>query len=302
MSTQIELLAPVSDQLAERLETSFFEAGLVPWGIMRRAPDTPCELFGYFDDEKTAQRALADLRTMFPDLPENFQKTTLKDSDWQNAYKHFVQPWHDRVLHWIPRWEKDAYSLPDGAVPVYLDAGMAFGTGSHETTRLCARRLLDYREAHCDHFEHLEIIDAGCGSGVLALSAAALGFRKIHAFDFDPDAIPVCRDNAEANPHIPAVEWLVADLENGLAGKRADLLLANIQTDVLMPHADPLVDAIKPGGCLALSGILARELDQVRAHYEERFATRRGKVPLTSDSRTDGEWADLLIQSAVPVA
>ena len=161
----------------------------------------------------------------------------IEDADWQNAYKEFVKPWSDRQLHWIPLWERDNLTTPEGAATVYLDAGMAFGTGAHETTRLCARRLQDYRDAHADQLDSLELIDAGCGSGVLALSASALGFQKILGFDFDPEAIVVCHSNSQENPHIAKLDFEVADLEKGLTGRQADLLLANIQTDVLIPHS-----------------------------------------------------------------
>ena len=86
----------------------------------------------------------------------------------------------------------------------------------------------------------------------------------------------------------------MADLEVGLAGRQADLILANIQTDVLIPDADHLVRAVAPKGTLALSGILAKELEQVAEHYESRF-TDLELGPVTLDSRIDGQWADLKI-------
>jgi ribosomal protein L11 methyltransferase len=174
---------------------------------------------------------------------------------------------------------------------------MAFGTGAHETTRLCARRLLDYLEAHPAAIGRHDVIDAGCGSGVLALSASALGFKKIYAFDFDPEAITVCHSNSEENLHLVKPAFVVADLEKGFAGGRqGDLVLANIQTDVLIPHCDPLVNGVKAGGTLALSGILTKELDQVSQHFAEQFSAQRPDVKITIDSRQDGEWGDLLFQ------
>ncbi|MDP4694434.1 MAG: 50S ribosomal protein L11 methyltransferase, partial [Opitutales bacterium] len=184
---------------------------------------------------------------------------------------------------------------PEGSAVVYLDAGMAFGTGTHETTRLCAGRLLDYLEAHPDSLETIDLVDAGCGSGVLALSASALGYTKIFGFDFDPEAITVCHSNSAENPHLAKPEFAVADLEQGFAnGRQGDLVLANIQTDVLIPHSDPLVTGVKDGGTLALSGILTKELDLVRSHFEKRFAELRSDQSITTDTREDGEWADLL--------
>jgi ribosomal protein L11 methylase PrmA len=80
-------------------------------------------------------------------------------------------------------------------------------------------------------------------------------------------------------------------------GRQGNLVLANIQTDILIPHSDPLVKGVKLGGTLALSGILTKELNQVRDHFEARFAQLRPDVRLKIDSREDGEWGDLLIES-----
>lgn len=296
MSTQTELRAIVPAELADLLEAYFFETETPYWGVMQRERNDPYEVFGFFPDAATAEAELAILRAEFPELPADFALNTVRDADWQNAYKEFVKPWNDRNLHWVPLWEKESLAIPDGAAVVYLDAGMAFGTGAHETTRLCARRLLDYIEAHTGNLSALQVIDAGCGSGVLALSAAGLGFKRIYGFDYDPEAIRVCHENIVYNPQISCpVEFAVADLETGLQGRQANLLLANIQTDVLIPHADCLIHALAPGGTLALSGILAVELDQVREHYQSRF-TELGLGPVKVDSRVDGEWADLLIR------
>ena len=161
--------------------------------------------------------------------------------------------------------------------------------------RLCARRLLDYLETYPDALETDDVIDAGCGSGVLALSASALSFQKIYGFDFDPEAITVCHSNSAENTHLVKPEFVVADLEKGFAGGRqGDLVLANIQTDVLIPHCDPLVRGVKAGGTLALSGILTKELDQVRTHFLKQFAAQRPEAGIAIDSREDGEWGDLL--------
>lgn len=295
MSNQIELRAGIPDEMADILEDYFCEIESPYWGIMQKEITDPYELFGIFPDEATADRELAALRTEFNNLEQDFELTEIVDADWQNAYKEFVKAWSDRQLHWIPLWERESTTVPEGSAVVYLDAGMAFGTGTHETTRLCARRLLDYLEAHPEAAKDHDLIDAGCGSGVLALSASALGFQKIYGFDFDPEAITVCHSNSEENPHLVKPQFTVADLEKGFAGGRqGDLVLANIQTDVLIPHCDPLVHGVKTSGTLALSGILTKELEQVRRHYAEQFAKQRPDVSIDIDSREDGEWGDLL--------
>jgi len=294
MSNQVELRARIPDDLVEILDGYFFETESSYWGIMQKEITDPFEVFGIFPDEATAESELAALREEFKNLPEDFELTEIIDADWQNAYKEFVKPWSDRQLHWIPLWERENLTAPEGSAVVYLDAGMAFGTGAHETTRLCARRLLDYLEAHPDALDAHDLIDAGCGSGVLALSASALGFKKIFGFDFDPEAITVCHSNSEENTHLAKPDFAVADLEKGFAdGLQGDLVLANIQTDVLIPHCDPLVNGVKAGGTLALSGILTKELEQVRNHFAEQFAAQRPEVKIAIDSREDGEWGDL---------
>lgn len=295
MNTQFELRTTVSDETAELLDDYFFEIESIHWGIMQKNPQDPYEVFGIFPDADSAYVALAKLRNDFPNLTEKFTETVIKDSDWQNAYKAFVKPWNDRCLHWVPVWERDHYTVPSESTVVYLDAGMAFGTGAHETTQLCARRLLDYYHAHIDQLETLKVIDTGCGSGVLAFSAAALGFKQVLGFDFDPDAIAVCHKNASENPHIAAVAFEVANLENGLKHRQADLLLANIQTDVLIPFSTLITKAIKSRGTLVLSGILTKELEHLRDHYKTEFAMLRPESSLSIDSRRQGEWSDLLL-------
>lgn len=294
MSAQFELRATISDELAELLDDYFFEIESVHWGIMQKNPQDPYEVFGIFPDAYSARTALAELRNEFPALTEQFTETVIQDSDWQNAYKSFVKPWNDRCLHWIPVWERADYIAPPNSAVVYLDAGMAFGTGAHETTQLCARRLLDYYAANVGQLETLHVIDAGCGSGVLAFSAAALGFKQILGFDFDPDAIAVCNKNAFENPHIPAVTFEVADLENGLENRKADLLLVNIQTDILIPFSPFIINSVQPGGTLVLSGILTKELEQLRAHYEAEFNKLRPENAVAADARQQGEWSDLV--------
>lgn len=295
MSTQWELRAEVSATLAEAIEAHCYEMETVSWGIQQKERHDPYEVFGFFPDAETADAALTALRVIFPELPDDFELNAIEDREWQEAYKAYIQPWSNRQLHWIPLWERENCPVPADAAVVYLEAGMAFGTGSHETTRLCAGRLLDFKEARPSEIEAARVIDAGCGSGVLALSAAALGFKKIEAFDNDPEVIRVCENNSSENPHLPPLRYAVADLGSGLAPEKADLLLANIQSDVLIPAAETLVRALRPGATLALSGILTREIESVR----EAFAgacQHMLSCEIEMDSREDGEWADLCIQ------
>jgi len=289
---QIELRTPVSGAHAELLEGIFWEMPDCPWGLMQREPGDPFELFGYFPDADAGRRAYAELRERISELPEDPAETRIEDAEWQTAYKRYIRPWSERGLHWIPLWERPSTRPPSHAAVVYLDAGMAFGTGSHATTRLCARRLIDDREAHPNEIGRRRVVDAGCGSGVLALSAAALGYRRIDAFDNDPDAIAVCHANARENPGLALPSFRVAGLDDGLRASEADLVLANIQTNILLPGADSLVRAVAPGGTLVLSGVLADEADRVRERFQRAFA-ENGRPAPAFDTRREDAWTDL---------
>lgn len=213
-------------------------------------------------------------------------RRTLADADWRDSYKAHFTAWQFDRLHWVPVWERAMFQLPPGDAVLWLDPGLAFGTGNHETTRLCVERLVALAE---EHGTAGRVIDAGCGSGILALSAVLLGFREVIGFDNDPEAVRVSEENAVANQLEGRAQFLVADLAGGLSGRAAEVVLANIQADVLMRFARELVSAVAPGGTLVLSGILAGENGEVRTAFEA----------LTPDwainARVMGEWSDVTL-------
>ncbi len=297
----IELRTAVAVELLDPLEEWFNGLARCSWGVDTNPAGTACELFGYFDDAATAQAAWAELRDAFPALPAQPQQKTLDDRDWKEAYKAHLRPWACGELHWVPVWQRDEYVLPAGHVRLLFDAGLAFGTGDHPTTRLMARRLLDFREARgTKKFSSANIVDAGCGSGILALSAALLGAKNVLAFDRDPEAVRVSTENLAANDlAADAVEFMYAGIEAALEKRTADLLLANIQADVLAIHADDLALAIAPGGTLAMSGILATEVGDVRAAFEPVLNDLwemeiPDELENFGDSRVLGDWCDLV--------
>ncbi|MEY4686865.1 MAG: hypothetical protein RIR76_888 [Verrucomicrobiota bacterium] len=210
----------------------------------------------------------------------------LGDADWRDSYKAHFHPWRFERLHWVPVWLRDSYALPTGDKVLWLDPGLAFGTGNHETTRLCVERLVvRAREQGVKD----RVIDAGCGSGILALSAALLGYSEIEGFDNDAEAVRVSGENAELNRLAGRVQFAVGDLVTGLASRQAGVVLANIQADVLMRFANELVGAVAPGGTLILSGILAHENEVVRAAFS------RAAPGWTMDFRLLGEWSDVCL-------
>jgi ribosomal protein L11 methyltransferase len=213
---------------------------------------------------------------------------SIGDSEWRDSYKAHFRAWQFDRLHWVPVWERDKFVLPDGDAVLWLDPGLAFGTGNHETTRLCVERLVTLAE---EHGMSGRVVDAGCGSGILALSAALLGFTDVTGFDNDPEAVRISEENAALNGLSGRVKFHVADISAGLGSfaSSVNVLLANIQADVLMHYARELVQAVAPAGTLVLSGILANENSQVRTTFEA--CTPKWTV----NARVMGEWSDVVL-------
>jgi len=283
LKTEVPLdAAPALEELlAEREEQRLM--------VLEDKPSGRAWLTGYFESQAEATAAWQDLSgvTDAPWTKVMPAVRELPDEDWKNSYKAHFKAWKFGRLNWVPVWERESFVLPAGEEVLWLDPGMAFGTGNHETTRLCCERLALFAATHGNS---ARVIDAGCGSGILALSAAKLGFGPIAGFDNDPEAIRVSEENAALNGLAGRVEFYVGDLVTGFAGGRtAGLVLANIQADVLMRFVQELCAAVAPGGQLVLSGILSQELETVRA----KFAALA--VGWRVESRVLGEWADLAL-------
>ena len=270
----------IGDLLAEREEQRLM--------VLEDKPSGRAWLTGYFEALSEAQVAWKDFAASSEAgwLATEPEFHELADADWKESYKAHFKAWQFGSLHWVPVWERETFALPAGEQVLWLDPGMAFGTGNHETTRLVVERLVKLAGRNGTGGG---VIDAGCGSGILALSAAKLGYRDIAAFDNDPVAVEVSKENAAMNGLSGQVDFFTGDLVTGLAGRRAGLVLANIQSDVLMLFKAELLGAVAGGGVLVLSGILERELRQVRAVFA---AAAPG---WTVDSRVMGEWSDLVL-------
>ncbi len=270
----------IEDLLAEQQEQRLM--------VLEDKPSGRAWLTGYFSSQAEAETAWGILEEIVdPEwIAADPEVSELADKDWKESYKEHFKAWKFGRLNWVPVWERAIFKLPAGEEVLWLDPGMAFGTGNHETTRLVVERLV---KSAVKSGTSGRVIDAGCGSGILALSAAKLGFTQVAAFDNDPLAVDVSRENAELNELTGNVEFFVGDLVTGLAGRQADLVLANIQADVLTKFAPQLLAAVAPEGLLILSGILESELEQVRAVFE---ALPPG---WTTDSRVMGEWSDLVV-------
>ncbi len=283
------LRAPLTPEIVESLETHLAETGSLDWSVHYDALQSSYTLQGYFQD-RNAGEAQYEALTHGPwGLPPIAQCIILEDKDWREAYKAHFPPLRLGALHWIPIWDKETTPIASHSIAVYLDPGMAFGTGHHETTRLCARGLLEAWAAWEKELSRKSVVDVGCGSGILAISAAQLGFGYVSAFDNDEEAIRICQENAAFNPEGARIRFNVADIRKGLARKHADLILANIQADVLLENRSYLCRAVAPGGILLLSGILQSEILEVENEFLDLASIIWGAVH--SRITREGEWA-----------
>jgi len=197
--------------------------------------------------------AIAASEAGIPDLPEISFKE-IEEQDWVRLTQSQFDPIRISSRLWIvPSW----HTAPDPhAINLELDPGLAFGTGSHPTTRLC----LEWLEQRIGH--GISVLDYGCGSGILGIAALKLGARDVLGVDIDPAALTAAADNALRNRVTLRLVHSSKRLDESF-----DRVVANILTNPLMLLAPLLTSRLKPGGRLALSGVLASQADQVIAAY-----------------------------------
>ena len=222
------------------------------------------------DPEQIAQLLMARLPA---GLTQSVKHDSFQDRDWQQAYRQHFKPLQCAPSLWIvPSWIEP----PDPqATIVQLDPGLAFGTGSHPTTALCLAWLAEQQ------LENLELVDFGCGSGILAIAAIKLGASRVLAVDIDQQALVACQSNMEMNEITNG--QIEVSLPEAMAADRVDLLMANILAGPLVELSSRFADLVKPDGKIVLSGILISQLQDIKSAYLEFFEL--------SPARVDGEWA-----------
>lgn len=209
----------------------------------------------------------------------------LPAEDWAEAWKKFFHSEKVSGRIWIkPSWE--ACPAAAGDLVVEIDPGMSFGTGQHGTTRGC----LELLDGLAGSGTTLTLADLGCGSGILAIAAAKLGFREIVALDNDPDAVRIARENAELNGVAKAIRFVTADCASGLDRPR-DIVVANILASVLVAHAPVLAGYLSPSpqARLVLSGILTPQAAGVQQAF-------RAQGLACTESLQRGEWTTLSLK------
>ena len=189
----------------------------------------------------------------------NLSISELEETNWIESYQKNFQPIKfGKNLYVIPSWEES--NKFDDKTIIRMDPGLAFGSGSHETTHLC----LEYLDS--SNLKELTVIDYGCGSGILGIATLLLGAKNVIAVDIDPQAIIATKENAKINNVDKKISIVSSD---SLADKEVDLLIANILSNPLMTLRDKFIELIKPNGRIVISGIMKKQLLEVSKHYEE---------------------------------
>ena len=212
----------------------------------------------------------------------------LPDQDWIKLSQEGLPP--VRAGRFFVYGAHDKGRLPPGVIPMRIEAGLAFGTGHHETTALCLAALSDLAKRRA----YRNVFDLGCGTGLLAIGAAKLWRRRVTASDIDPIAVEVTRENAAANGEGPRVMAWRADGPTHPALFRTapfDLILANILAGPLTRLAPSIARVLAPGGTLVLSGLLKWQENQVLSYYRPHGIVLR-------ETRRDGSWSTLVLQKS----
>jgi ribosomal protein L11 methyltransferase len=217
-------------------------------------------------------RVISFLEDSLGDAQLEVAWSDLWPEDYQAAFKASWKPIQltERVFI-IPTWDED-FTLPEGAIGLRLDPGLAFGTGSHPTTRLCALRV----EQRVAEGPVHKLLDVGTGTGILSLIAMKLGVPHAVGTDIDPAALGAARDNAEHNGITSGFE-----LHGGLPdrdGPVYDLVIANILASPLLGLAGPIARSMAPGAQLMLSGVLEEQADSVERAYLDEGLKAVGRV------------------------
>lgn len=290
-----EIKVEIKFECAAAADDVQLELGVLGWSVYEEVILKQAWVIGVFEQEAEAQEAWGMLEPLLEQAGVEFvgvcTMRELPNQDWKDSYKVHFKASQFGPLHWVPEWERATYKVPAGEVVLWLDPGLAFGTGNHETTRLCCERLVSWAQPQSQAVRAgKRIIDAGCGSGILALSASLLGYKAIEGFDNDAEAVRISEENATLNQLTSCVHFFTGDLITGLEGKQADLVMANILAHVLIEFSAPLIAAVAPGGTLVLSGILSQERDRVRDHFAAACPS------WAVESRVMGEWSDVMLR------
>lgn len=241
---------------------------------------------GYFEDDEQFKgyleyitKGVEELKNYGFDIGRGkVLSEKVNQSDWENIWKKYYKPTKisDRIVV-KPQWEE--YTPKKNELVLEMDPGMAFGTGTHETTRLCLRALEKYVD------EESTVFDIGTGSGILSIAASKLGAKKAIGVDLDEIAVESAKRNVKLNK-IDNVEILYGNLMEVVKGK-ADIVVANIMADIVMLLGEQVRAFMKDEGIFVSSGILVIRAEEVKTKLEECGFD-------IIDIIIDGEWCSII--------
>jgi len=207
----------------------------------------------------------------------DFKISEVDESDWENSWKQYYKPIKIGSKIIIkPSWEK--YVSTEGELVIELDPGMAFGTGTHETTKMS----IEFLEMIIKQDDI--VFDVGCGSGILSIVSAKLGAKEVFASDVDEVAIKVTKENIKLN-NLKNIQVFKSNLLDNFEGK-ADVIVANIIADVIIKMSSVIPDYLKENGYFIASGIIKDRKNEVLNVLNSNFNI--------IDLKQDGEWISIL--------
>jgi len=289
----VEIKVKTTTEAIEAVSNIFYEAGVA--GVVIEDPkiflrshdanewdyvDIPEDLdfevahvTGYLAEDSSLAERTQVIRDRINQLPNygldigrgEVAVTTISEADWDEAWKKYYKPTHiGKKIVIKPSWEEYKPKAVEEVV-IELDPGMAFGTGTHETTMLCLEILEDYMK------RDFTVIDVGCGSGILSIACGKLGAKKVLAIDKDENAVKVARDNIKRNNLDKCIKAMKGDKLQGIDFK-ADIIVANIIADVVIDITKDVGLYLKDGGIFISSGIIKdRKLSVIEALEKNGF-------------------------------
>ena len=254
---QIEDYSDIEDRILDGVYGDLIDESVL------NADRTVASVSVYVPDDKPMQdyTMFIEQRLSAEKIEAKTELISLCEEDWADSWKQYYKPIEigERLVV-VPMWEK--YEGDKNKVIVKMDPGMAFGTGTHETTRLCATLLEKYVT------NETKMLDVGCGSGILAICASKLGANECYAYDIDPVAVKVANENVKDND-CTNIECGVSDLLKGVKAGKYDVITANIVADIIIRLLPDISAFMHKDTVLVISGIIDERCEDVYKSIKE---------------------------------
>ncbi|GMQ56744.1 50S ribosomal protein L11 methyltransferase [Vallitalea sediminicola] len=241
----------------------------------------------YLSDKENIAETIDEIEAKIMDIGKyldvgasNIESTIIDDEDWANNWKKYYKPFKiDSNIIIKPTWEKYTRKTHDDVI-IEIDPGMAFGSGTHETTSMCVSMIKKYLSN-----DDL-VIDVGCGSGILGIAAAKLGAKEVTCVDLDKNAVKAAKENVVTNKVDDRVNVINGDLLK-LVDIKANMVVANIMADIIMILAKGVSKYLMPNGIFISSGIILDRVEDVK----DALSTNGFKI---IEIKEMGEWAAIV--------